>query len=197
MMIILSPIFHVILRFSKNWGIVLLGLLWLLPLQTYPGFSLAAIFFFTLGGWFRMYEHDFATTAMKIRRPIGLLYLLILITNTLLWYHDAIEIYSYMHNFGILVGMTTAIGWAAYGLECGQLHTNVILANSSFFIYAYHGMWIALLCKIWVKFIPISTGTLLSGYFLLPLIIMYIGTKGYILSRRWLPTFTAWITGGR
>ncbi len=197
MMIILSPIFHVFLRYSKNWGIVLLGILWLSNIQTYPGFSLAAIFFFTFGGWFRMYGHDFALEAMKIRSAVGSLYVLLLITNTALWYHHAEVVHAYMHNLGILVGMATTIGWTAYGLASGRLHTNTTLSNSSFFIYAYHGIWIALLCKLWVKFIPVSTGTLLLGYFLLPLVIISIGVGGYILLRRWFPTFTAWITGGR
>ncbi len=197
MMIILSPIFHVILRYSKNWGIVLLGILWLSHIQTYPGFSLAAIFFFAFGGWFRMYGHDFAIKAMKIRNAVGLLYVLLLITNTALWYHHAEFIHAYMRNLGILVGMATAIGWTAYGLASGRLHTNTTLSNSSFFIYAYHGVWIVLLCKLWVKFIPVSTGTLLLGYFLIPLAIIGIGVAVYILLRRWFPTFTSWITGGR
>lgn len=197
MAVILSPLIFLIIRYTKVAGVVLVSFIWFIGWPIMPtGFSSIAFFFFVLGGWLRINMCDFVSIAMRVRKMTGMLYLLILAVNTLLWYQDA-PIYFYMQKLGILVGMVAVIGWVGRGLECRQLHTNAVLSGSSFFIYAYHGLWIALLGKLWVKLLPVTTGTLLLGYVLLPSITLAVGVGLYVLLRRWFPRMIAMATGGR
>lgn len=195
--VIISPLVFLLIRYLKTAGILILGIMWISGFPAMPaGLSSVALFFFALGGWYRISGHDFATDTMNIRKWTGGLYLLVLIINTFLWFRES-AIHSCMHKCGILIGMAAVVGWVTYGLERNRLHTNAVLSGSSFFIYAYHGMWIALLCKMWVKFLPVTTGTLLLGYVLLPMIILAIGIGAYVLLHCRFPRLISVVTGGR
>lgn len=194
--VIVSPLIYLLVRYLKMAGVLILGVAWFIGLTAMPAVSLVAFFFFAAGGWLRLFEYDFTADTMKARKWSGLLYLSILVVNTFLWHYGS-GIYLYMRNCGILIGMAAVIGWTAYGLQRERIHTNDTLSGSSFFIYAYHGMLIALLGKLWVKFLPLTEGMLLLGYVLLPAIILTIGIGIYELLRHYFPRLTSVITGGR
>ncbi len=196
--ILFSPLVYGIVRYGNTLGIILLGGLWTFNLGfDRPGFSIAAFFFFSFGAWFSIRKHDFTADFRPFRWPATLLYLALALLD--IWFMiNKISDFPYIHNIGILAGIVAVVSWTSYGIERNNLHSNKILTQSSFFVYAYHGLPALLAVKCWVKFLsPMNEWTMVAGFFVLPLVLIGIGIGIYALLRKRLPAFTALITGGR
>ena len=193
-----SPLVYLFVRHLKVLGITLLGILWCLGLWgSITGFSSTAFFFFAFGAWFSVYQHNFVTDFKPLRLSFTLLYILIVIIDTILWYKQ-VEGFSFIHNLGIVVGLITIVAWTAFSIQQGKIKCNNLLAGSSFFIYAYHGMPLALIVKIWSKLFESPTEfTMILGYISIPLFIVGLGIVIYVLALKCFPRFTRLITGGR
>lgn len=75
---------------------------------------------------------------------------------------------------------------------------SAFLAGSSFFVYAYHGIPLALLVKVAIRFFPPGTEwTIISLYLGSALLIICVGVVLYGLLRKSVPSFLSLITGGR
>lgn len=73
-----------------------------------------------------------------------------------------------------------------------------ILTESSFFVYAYHGLIILGISKaMWKVFIPEGSAGALAIYFVSPIITVLIGVLLYAILKIFLPQFTKVIVGGR
>lgn len=195
-MVILSPIIYLFIKYCKFYGILLLGISWLFNLApNIPGFSITAFFFFSFGAWFSLNNRDFTYDFQPLRWMTTILYLILVSISTYSWYNN----YSnYAQVLGIFVGLIALISWTAYGIENNRLKTNAPLAGSSFFVFAYHGKPITLVAKVWgMHIFPTNEFMILVGYFLLPTIIVALGVGIYALMHKHLPTFTSIITGGR
>lgn len=193
-----SPLVYWFIRYFKVYGVVLLGALWSLGIwNDIAGFSGVAFFFFTFGSWFAVNQHNFVTDFKPLRTSFTLLYLLIVIINTILWYKQS-EMFEFMHSLGIIVGLIAVVGWTAYGIQKGKLKCNALLAGCSFFIYAYHAMPLAFLMKLCSKVLhPVTELTMILAYLFIPFIIVGTGIGIYVLMQKCLPRFTSFITGGR
>lgn len=196
--IFFTPILYYLVRYFKVYGVILLGCLWLFNLWfVIHGASITAFFFFSFGAWFSINRRDFTIDFLKIRWLMTFCYLFMLILNTWLWSHQ-ITNFPFLHNIGIIIGLIAAISWAAYAIKSNHIHPNAFLAGSSFFVYAYHGMPTACACKCWILLLsPVNEWTMLAGYIIIPFTIAGIGVGIYALLRKYFPTFTALITGGR
>lgn len=197
--VLLSPLVYYFIKYIKIYGVILLGMLWTFGLWfDVVGFSITSFFFFSFGAWFSINKRDFTIDFNKYRSSSTIIYLILLIVNTIIWYNN-IENLGFVHNIGILVGIVTVISWTAFGLEKNKIKPSTLLAGSSFFVYAYHGMPIALLIKVYMKLTApfISEFTMIAGYLIIPFIIVSIGVGVYAILHKHLPRFTAFITGGR
>lgn len=196
--ILFSPLLYYIVKYGNTLGIILLGGLWAFNLGfDHAGFSISAFFFFTFGAWFSIRKHDFTADFRPFRWPSTLLYLALALLDLWLIINKSTD-YPYIHNLGILAGIVAVVSWISYGIERNNLHSNKILTQSSFFVYAYHGLPALLAVKCWVKFLsPMNEWTMVAGFFVLPFLLVGIGIGIYTLLRKYLPTFTAVITGGR
>ena len=94
--------------------------------------------------------------------------------------------------------MVAVVCLVASGIATKKLGVSPFLARSSFFVYAYHGMPLALVVKYWVKLLqPASEVTMVTGYILIPIFMVCVGVGVYAVMRKYLPSFTSLITGGR
>lgn len=195
---LLTPILFYFIKYSKVYGELVLGILWLLGLWfSVPGFGITAFFFFSFGAWFSINGRDFTKNFKPMRWKATLIYIMLVTVNTWIWYNHITNT-AFLHNMGIVVGLIAVISWTAYGIDSNRIHSNMLLVGSSFFIYAYHGVTLQVSMRFWVKlFSPMSEWTMLAGYFLLPLLITALGIAFYAFLRKCFPTFTAIITGGR
>lgn len=197
--VLFTPLIYYFIKYIKIYGIILLGILWTLNIWgDVVGFSITSFFFFSFGAWFSINKRDFTIDFSSLRRGTTLTYIGLLILNTSLWYYKITDFY-YVKNISIIIGMIAIISWVAFGLKNNKIQPNAFLASSSFFVFAYHGMPIALLIKIYMKFTApyISEWTMIFGYILIPFIIAYTGVGIYAILHKYFPSFTSLITGGR
>ena len=194
--IIISPIVYLCVKRLKIIFVIALGLLWLSGTWfSISGFSIAALFFFSFGAYFSIEKRSFLGLMNKLF-PYSLgIYIIIAIFDLLTRQYDW---HAYIHNIGILVGLSAVMSFAAYGIGKQKLHANPFLANSSFFIYVYHGMPLAFLIKFSVKVLqPQTDAGLIIMYLVGPLITILVGLGIYRVLTKYFPKFTAIITGGR
>lgn len=194
--IVFSPVVYFCIKRLKMIFIIILGLLWLLSIGlAIPGFSITALFFFSYGAYYGVYKKNFVGIYNRCFPYSLWIYIIIAICDLLTRQYDW---HIYIHHIGILVGLSALVSLIAYGIEIQKLHTNSFLANSSFFIYVYHGMPLAFLMKFSVKVLQPQTDTsLILLYLVCPLIIILIGLGIYSILIKYFPKFTAIITGGR
>lgn len=196
--ILFTPILYCLIKNFKAFGVLALGILWLFEIWfVVPGFSIDAFFFFSFGAWFSINKHNFTVDFRSMRWITTFIYLSLVVLSTGFW-HSKNTDYYYIHNMVIVVGLVAIVSWTTYGITKNRLHVSLFLAGSSFFVYAYHGMPVALVVKCWIKLLsPINEWMMLIGYFLVPFFIVGIGVSIYAFLHKYFPTFTALITGGR
>ena len=196
--VLFSPILHPLIKYGKAFGVLALGVLWLFNVWfEVPGFSITAFFFFAFGAWFSMNRRDFTVDFRPMRWSATLIYLAWVVLDTCLWEYKLVD-FDYVHKAGIVVGLVAVVSWTAYGITKGRLRVSAFLAGSSFFVYAYHGMPVALVVKYWVRCLfPMSEWTMIAGYLLIPFFIVGVGVCLYALLHKYLPALTALVTGGR
>ncbi len=196
--VLCSPLVYALVRYGKALAILALGVLWMFGWWfNVVGISITAFFFFSFGAWFSINHRNFVVDFKPLLWLCSALYLIVVLAHTCLWRYD-ISGFSFLHNVGIVLGLVAVVSWTALGIEKGRLHPSVFLAGSAFFVYAYHGMPIALPIKMWVKFFqPASELSMIAGYLLIPILMVCIGVGIYAVMKKPLPSFTALITGGR
>lgn len=196
--VLCSPMVYALVRYGRALSVFIMGILWMFGLWfNVTGISITAFFFFSFGAWFSINHRNFTTDFMQLRVPCSVLYLILMLIGTILWKYE-ITGFGFVTNMGIVLGLVTSVAWSAFGIEKGRLRPNAFLAGSAFFVYAYHGFPIALPIKMWMKlFQPASELSMISGYLLIPVFMVAIGVAIYAVLKKIMPSFTAWITGGR
>jgi hypothetical protein len=195
-MVLSTPIIYWLIKKLKYLFPLLLGVLWLAGLWfDVVGFSIDAFFFFSLGAYFAIYKHNFATAVKDHSVLLGALYficiLIAFITNNCDWN-------IYIRKLSILLGGAFALAISANYIAKDKLRVNAFLSESSFFIFAYHIIALHIVNRILIYIIPCTTDTrAVISHFLCVLIIVLGGVLLYYLLRRFFPKTTTFITGGR
>lgn len=196
--VLFTPLVYIALKTGKVASLLFLAVLWLFGIWFHiTGISISAFFFFSFGAYFSIMHTNFAVALQKLRLPAVTIYFIIISLSTWLWLKEDPS-HPVFHNLGIIAGSIAVIAWTAYGIKTGILHANIFFAEPSFFIYAYHAMPLIFVGKLWVKFFaPLNEFSILIGYLTIPVIIVIAGIGIYYVLKRYLPTFTNIITGGR
>lgn len=192
--VLCSPLIYLLIRYLKFIGIGILGILWLFDVPSFVGFSFEAFFFFSLGAWYGINKKNFLPKHITGKWLIG-----------------ACVAYLIMAIFIILVNSSSIVGRlmvvyravlylfiTAYFVSRGSWKPNHLLAESSFFLYCYHGVVMTAIKSIIISLLtPISDISLVVTRLLICVVVVVIGIAIYWLLRKYLPRFTAIITGGR
>lgn len=105
---------------------------------------------------------------------------------------------EYANKMMILAGCSLMIQVSAYFIRSGLWKSNLFLAGSSFFLFAYHSPVVGFLKKSLLSlFDPDRDLTVLGIYFLCVALTVLIGLGLYWGLKTTLPKFTSLITGGR
>lgn len=199
-LMILSPLFYLLVRYLKFFGVVVSALPWFLVkyigVSSIWGVEFYSIFFFTLGAWFAMRKKNFVLTLMPHWIWAGVLFLIMAVWNA----------YDYVHGkafgdinskIGFILSLIAIVGGTGYLIASGKLKVNIALCQSSFFIFALHMIPLRYLCMFLRTVIPSSGwGFLFIHLFSVTVVILFcIGV--YKLLHRYTPRFLAFITGGR
>lgn len=194
--ILFSPLIYTLLRKTHLYGVVCLGVLWMFNWWfDVAGLSITAVFFFAAGAYFSIHKKNFVKLLQPLLPVAAIIYLLLagvaLVFST-------VDQEIYIRRLSILFGGILVISLSAWFIGKGRWHTNAFLADSSFFIYAYHALPLAFIFKIFFRVLRTETdGVSLALYFICPMITIGVGLGVYYLMRRFLPKITRVVTGGR
>ena len=150
--------------------------------------------YFILGAGLGVHGIDFVNNCKKIWIIAIIGYLFLVGINMTL--DDSIHnIIKSVHVFLGVVAITGLFGIIYERRKIGQ---NVLfLSGTTFFIYAFHQQPLLMMCKLWKKFMPSFDILDITGYFLLPFVIIVISVLLYIGMQRIAPKTLAVLTGGR
>lgn len=192
--VLCSPLIYLLIRYFKLLGVSVLGVLWLLDVPSFVGFSFEAFFFFSLGALFGINKKRFLLENVKGKW---------LIVACVIYSIIAIIMVNGTPNGIIsrLMAVLRAVIYlfiTAYFINQGSWEPNRLLAESSFFLYCYHGVVMTALKSIIIKLLsPTSDISYVATRLLVCIVVIAIGIILYWILSRYLPRFTAFITGGR
>lgn len=196
---VLSPIIHWTLKRFGWYAVATLGLLWLFLVRLPLGhacYLLAAFFFFAWGGCHAIKGIDFIASMRRFRAALWIYPILLAayLAADLSGMHGS----SFIHNAAIVCGVFAAISLMASLVESGKVKPNKFLAESTFFLYAIHAIFISnlgdVIVKLWFVDSPVYMCLL---YFTVPISDITISLALYWLLRRYAPRVCAILTGGR
>lgn len=193
---LLSPLLYWLL---KKTGILFLSfmcLLWLFQIgQWLPGIGLRASFFYAFGAWFSIHKLGFVEVLRKYERQIYLISISLIFLDTYLWSHHV--------SCPILFQLSQIIGPLAIALLVSKLlvqnriKANAFLAESSFFVFAFHMFIIKIPTIYWVRILPINTFSTIGILFIIPILTSLICVIIYKCINLFFPHFTGLIMGRR
>ena len=196
-MVFLSPLIFYFVKYTRYYGIVLLGILYYFKIWFItPGFSIEAIFFFSLGAYFSIHDKNIIKSLQKGKVFWLLLAVITMIIST---YYDASKMKDYFLPLYVLSGVITAVNITSFLLEHKRIRVTDTLAKASFFVYATHMIlildWTGRLFDFVFK--PEAAAVLIIRYFSVPLLSVSICLCLYFLMKRIAPGILSILTGNR
>ena len=194
--VICSPLVYLFIKYLRVYGVLLLGLFWFLDIFDTPaGFSTESFFFFSAGAYYGISKKNFISARIKWKHIgaatiiyIGVVILLLLSSSN----------NAYIDRLMALARCILYLYITAYFINTGAWKTNHFLAESSFFLYCSHGVVMTVSKSLFVKiFAPSGNIPFILLRFLLWAVTLCVGILVYWLLRKYLPRFTAIVTGGR
>lgn len=183
--VVCSPLIYKAVKYGRSYLVAIMCCLYIYRTDLFPYQMMLT--FFPLGAYFAIHKHDFVDMAekcYKISLPVFGCLVILCSANT---------------NLGGQDGIITLTGSASYiWLASKCCKYNIKSADSSFFIYAFHGFPILILSKFLVRFVnPSSPFMWLVCYAGCFVFIVALSMSLYNILKKMSPKFTAIITGGR
>lgn len=185
-----SPVVWLVVKKFHVFPVCLLGILWALDFFPSSGILLA-FFFFSLGAYFSINKRNM----VEELKPLLFFSVGVFIACAIIYLWNGWEL---VLNFSIIAEIVILIVLSSYIVQRGIVHSNTFLVNSSFFIYVFHYLPLIFFIKVTVRlFHPQSEWMFLSIYFLCSIFIVLFALGVYWCLKKYLPCFTAIITGNR
>ena len=192
--VIISPLLYLILKqpiIVKIIGGITIGAIYCLFDFTF----FIGVFYFYLGAL--LSQNDIESFIIKyykrFKYGIFIILAIFLITIYLNYINYHLEICESIMRFsGVILTIILAFHLSKRGRLKG------VIFHSSFFIYLYHAFLVFVLRELLIMVInPTSTIMWIITYILLVLTTIFILVSAFIILKKYLPSFTAIITGGR
>ena len=198
---VLSPLVYGFIRYTRRWGVALLGILYVAGLLPKLWLYSADPYFFFWGAWFALNGKDFTDSFQPCLRLALAGYILLVVASRLSAYQllpDDAGWGDAAHRLGVIAGLVLSVSAVAHGIAAGKLKASPLLQGSTFFIYAYHAAAIMFLCKLWVKLCrPSTDAEVTAAFFALPVIVVCLGIGLHALCQRCCPRLLSVVTGNR
>ncbi|MDE5797332.1 MAG: acyltransferase [Muribaculaceae bacterium] len=197
--VIISPLLFQIIMKTRNFGVILLGISWLLGIEIpyigIRGFSMTGLFFFSFGAWLSCNRKDI-TNICDYLKFIAFFYPGIVITDLLT---KSLSVNPYIHRIGILSGLILCLLFTAWIIKKTDIRPAATLTSATFFIYAIHEPWLlSQLRKVtYIIVNPQSDLCITLCYFGLVALVIIISIYLYHIMKHIMPSFTDFITGCR
>lgn len=182
--VICAPLTWLLVRYTKFWGVLALGLVWYF-LGMRPWYN----FFFTLGAWASVCKIDVAGAC----RRTGPWFLLMYICT-----FAAPLSYESLKPLTLLAGLPLCIFAADRLMQWKKWEIPTVWQAWCFFIYLYHYIPIISFKKLFVKiFDPSGFWSLMLVYVAVALITLVLMTALFMILKKLLPRTTGVLVGGK
>jgi hypothetical protein len=173
-------------------ALVLFFILWTGGVNIYIVDS-GALFFFTLGYYIVKYNINYKHLDNIKAFDMAIMYIMTIIPS--LFFREKLTIIS---SINIIVGIIFFIK-LSYSFIRESKTYNILawLEQYAFWVYATHGIAIAVMIKLSVKIMPMNGGWLLIHYFIVTLLCIFILLGIGIIFRKIFPKIFLILTGGR
>lgn len=200
-MVVISPIIYILIRRMRGWFVTLLSLVWffspiLFPLGDYRGLFIIALFFFSWGAFYSIQKENIVLLFRKYKF-LCFVYLVFAIVNTLI---RNMNYNVFVDNTGIIIGVISSFVIASYWIEYRGGKVNLLLANSSFFIFALHQMFLGDIARFAFIMFNIPENNpfiMLVFYFVVPIFTIFLCYTLYKCLKLFTPLLCSLLTGGR
>lgn len=200
-MVVITPVIYWLIKRMGAWVMALMGVLWFCePVTSRLGvFAVEmsnALFFFSLGAYFSISKLDFVQVFRR-GKFAPFVYIVIAVIDALT---KGMSFNGYINSVGIVFGVVAAVVIVSRLVELGKECKQPLLSESSFFIYALHGIFIDDVGKFLFKMLHIPDNNpfaMLALYFSVPIIVILVSLALYILMKRYIPSVLKLFTGGR
>lgn len=197
-MVVLSPVFYLLFKYTKGLGLLLIVILYLMVWESnVPGLSTTAFMFFGIGAFTGMNRMDLTAFWGNYRIPKLLIAVLFLGLAT---YFAVTHYYEFFIRFFIPFGIIATLGLGNLLAKMPRLKPHLLrLSSSVFFIYAVHEIYIINWLKGGFSKLSFSfTGWgKLVAYFAIPVLCLLICFCLYKFMEKVLPGLLRVLTGGR
>lgn len=195
--VLLTPFIYLLNRYSKFYGIILLGILFIMDWWfSLTGFSIVGIFFFSSGAYFGINKRNLLADFAIIKNYSFVLYPLFAFADMLTKKYD---FNSYIHNIGILIGIVFIFNITTILFEKRKIKSVPFLSAASFFVFAIHEPFLMkTFFKISFMILQPESDLLITALYFLKVPFVVITALGiYWILKKKFPRFTAIIIGGR
>lgn len=182
--VLTAPALYYILKHTRHYVLVLLGLLWFaktyvpmdIPLNLLTGY-----FFFSWGAYMSIHSKDMLVEFGKYFRPSVFLYVFLSLSYvaSVHWFPAAS---ATLKQLNIFVGLIFAYNLASWLLRRQVCRPNAFLASASFFIYVSHTLVWSYILRILFKVMPLNSDLGVCFVYSATLVI----TIGLLLLAFWL-----------
>lgn len=200
-MVVLSPIIYIFIRRIRCWFVTFLSLVWffspiLFPLGEYWELFMIALFFFSWGAFYSIHKENIVVLFRKYKFLLPV-YVVFAIVNTLT---GEMACNVFVDNTGIIIGVITSFVIVSYWIEYGGGKVNLLLANSSFFIFALHQIFLGDIARFTFIMFNIPENNpyiMLLFYFVVPIFTIFVCLILYKCLKLFTPLLCSILTGGR
>lgn len=195
LLMILSPLLVVILRYAALPFIAVLFLLWIT--STWPIYTpdVVGVLFFSVGAWVGLRGGSLFAFD-QYGRWFLLAYLPILLADVI--WNDAV-FNTALHRSGVVVGLIAVLYLTKRALRHTRLTGTLLwLSGMSFFVYAAHVPLLGIVRTVAYRYLPLDGPyTILLLYLLLPALVVIFLVGLYQMLARITPGALRVVTGGR
>lgn len=194
--VLLSPLVRLFVKYLKVYGVILLGFVWFSGLAApVAGFSSVGFFFFTCGACLSINRLNIVEEFGKLFRFSIIVYPVIVFAD-LLSQNSAYHLY--IHNAGLIAGILFVFNVTSYFMGKGCIGVNKFLASACFFVFALHEPLMTFVKKFLFSLIrPRSDLSMILLYVLIPTFVILFCVSVYAILKKYLPKFTGVISGVR
>lgn len=196
-MVLLSPIFYILFKYIKGYGILLLIIIYLMTWELpIPGFSTTSFVFFGAGAFAGLKKIDMIEFSQKNASYTLLLSILMLAIAT---HNNGTELYEHLIRLFILSGTLSTLYLGSLIQRTKIKSLLLTLSSASFFIYLTHIVYIMHWTKggfSRISFFNDGVGLIL-GYFMIPITCAFICLFLYKILKIIAPGVLSFTTGGR
>lgn len=193
--IIFTPVVYYLIKYTRGIFVVFLSFCYLLGVNCgIVGFPKSWLFF-SLGATFSIFGVNFAILLRKYDDfflSFGLLFVIMMMLFHFVGFH-----WHYVDKIYLTFGVFAVLSIVARHIGKMPKRYMPLLAESSFFLYLFHGFYITPLSKLYTNYIPINTFSGILGYFIIAFGACVIGIGGYCALKKLVPVFCSFLVGGR